>query len=113
MEYDPGKDRWDVRGVRPRRTGRFRILAILAPPNAVDKPTLKRTFGCPVVIGPVASNEAAYAVEKRWDASAPDDFDGVRKRYADDAECAVIQDPAQTFDSWLRIDLPNAPWRER
>ncbi|WP_168703398.1 hypothetical protein [Gordonia paraffinivorans] len=85
-------------GIRPRRTGRFRILGGLIPEEA-PQPSL------PVRWLRGFTDRNAIAVEKLWDATAPDNFGAVIARYQDEDATRVSVSNVQGGPEvpWLRL----------
>ncbi|MCD2145017.1 hypothetical protein [Gordonia paraffinivorans] len=96
VDVDPSGDRW---GIRPRRTGRFRILGGLIPEDA-PQPSL------PVPWRRGVTDRNAVAVEKLWDLGAPNNFHDVVARYQGEEATSFnaddVEDPEVTAWQILR-----------
>ncbi|GAC83526.1 hypothetical protein GP2_013_00020 [Gordonia paraffinivorans NBRC 108238] len=96
VDVDPGGDQW---GIRPRRTGRFRILGGMVPEEA-PQPAL------PVPWRRGFTDRNAFAVEKLWDLGAPSNFHDVVAKYQDEPATSFnaddVEDPEVTAWQILR-----------
>lgn len=107
VELDPSRDRWVM---KPRRTGRYRILGILS--DATLDGELAGFHHCPVLRG--INDQQAYLLEKSADLNAPDDFGEFRQSCAGYRETAVAPDNAAAVaaQKHVTIDVSDAPWRK-
>ncbi|GAC81157.1 hypothetical protein SAMN04488550_1175 [Gordonia malaquae] len=80
-EVDRSAERW---GIRPRRTGRYRILGIMTGGPGFDLRKLRETYSCPLVEG--INLKHAWAIESLWDETAPESFADVVKGHQSDRE---------------------------
>ncbi|MBY4573978.1 hypothetical protein ACN94_10320 [Gordonia paraffinivorans] len=99
VDVDPGGDQW---GIRPRRTGRFRILGGLCHEDA-PQPEL------PVPWRRGVTDRDAFAIEKLWDLGAPSNFHDVVARYQGEEATSFnaddVEDPGVTaWDVLRRLD---------
>ncbi len=96
VDVDPSGDRW---GIRPRRTGRYRILGGLIPEDA-PQPAL------PVRWLRGVTDRNAVAIEKLWDLGAPNNFHDVVARYQGEEATSFnaddVEDPGVTAWQVLR-----------